>query len=314
MSSEHLGRSHGRRSPCCPCAAVAPAPPLCLAPQTSRGYRVWSCNFNFVGNINGKGCVAGALLRGAGPKGIWLKWLLYLLLRTRSFCVFLQLLAQQAISILDRRIPCSQAFICTEPLVACSNLSFLHIDGGHQQPKVQSRDVHHMSMSRQPIYRKGTSDAKLADSTLFTEHKSKQKSRVSQYIVPYSVGVLRCIMLYVWWMDLIKLMSNKCPKCASDFHFRLVPVLSWLLVSESSKSLHVSGTGSIISYKWRPFEFTKSFSSDNNGQVTALCANMQSFRDGHSMVSPASHKSKACKVGPVGSDPIGSSGRCLDKT
>ncbi len=235
-----------------------------------------------------------------------------LLLRTRSFCVFLQLLAQQAISILDRLNPLQPGFC----LYRAVGRMFKSVFPSYwwRSPKVQSRDVHHMSMSRQPIYRKGTSDAKLADSTLLTEHKSKQKSRVSQYIVPYSVGVLCCIMLYVWWMDLIKLMSNKCPKCASDFHFRLVPVLSWLLVSESSKSLHVSGTGSIISYKWRPFEFTKSFSSDNNGEVTALCANMQSFRDGHSIVSPASHKSKACKVGPVGSDPIGSSGRCLDKT
>lgn len=47
--------------------------------------------------------------------------------------VFLELLAQQAIWILDCLNPLQPALICTKPLVTCSNLSFLHIDGGHQK-------------------------------------------------------------------------------------------------------------------------------------------------------------------------------------
>lgn len=193
MSSEHLGRSHGRRSPCCPCAAVAPAPPLCLAPQTSRGYHVWSCNFNFVGNTNGKGCVAGALLRGAGPKGIWFKCLL----RTRSFRLSA---ASCAASHLNTRL--SESLAASSYLYQAVGHMFNCVVPSHwwRSPKVQSRDVHQMSLSRQPIYLKGTSDAKLADATLLTEHSSKndslQTSRVSQYIVSCSIGVLPCIMLY----------------------------------------------------------------------------------------------------------------------
>lgn len=112
--------------------------------------------------------------------------------------VFLQLLAQQDISILD----------CLNPLQPGSYVyqavghMFKSVVPSHwwRSPKVQSRDVHQMSLSRQPIYLKGTSDAKLADATLLTEHSSKndslQTSRVSQYIVSYSIGVLPCIMLY----------------------------------------------------------------------------------------------------------------------